>query len=212
MVATLIGESDKWTADDRMSVLRAISDAKMVAEREWEASGQRSRDEVDPLAAAVEHGCSVKIGRINRDGVSPDDKGWVSGALRYVPGHKLTRVVLESRDPLPRQRFSLAHEFAHILRAREGKTPEQVRREPLAEVRRPNDRADDDAKYCSEKPDEYFADLFAHMFLVPSAAVRAMGGCGTSVEDMATRFKVTVTTMRRRLEYLGFEEEAQAVT
>ncbi|MDR1187267.1 MAG: ImmA/IrrE family metallo-endopeptidase [Bifidobacteriaceae bacterium] len=205
-----LGAVPQWTAEDRQGVLDTIRRAMTLADQAWERSGQKSDGRVDPLTLVEADDCKVRVARINSEDMSPTDRGWVSGALRRRPTDTVTQIVLESKDTLGRRRFSLGHEYAHIClyRQRHGTAPEAT----LAEVRRPNDRDPDDAVYCREKPDEYFADMFSHMFLMPSVVIRGMRRAGLTVDEMATKLKVTLTTMERRLLYLELEAEALGVT
>ena len=110
----------------------------------------------------------------------------VSGSVRWSKG--LWVIALNRLEPLVRQRFSLAHEFKHILDA------------PFGDVLYPGWRglsADDRA--------EQVANHFAACLLMPKAWVRReyFTYGVTSLPKLAARFEVSQAAMRYRLESLG---------
>ncbi|MDP9436581.1 MAG: ImmA/IrrE family metallo-endopeptidase, partial [Actinomycetota bacterium] len=99
-------------------------------------------------------------------------------------------ILLNADEPYVRRRFSLAHEFKHIL-----DHPYIDRLYPDTPQQSGPDRA------------EQACDLFAASLLMPRVWVkRAWYGGTTPVATLAREFAVSQTAMRWRLEQLGIAE------
>jgi Zn-dependent peptidase ImmA (M78 family) len=109
----------------------------------------------------------------------------VSGATAWSDGRWL--ILLRGSEPQGRQRFSLSHEFKHILDHRfidvlyEG-IPETVRHDFIEQV----------------------CDYFAGCLLVPRVTLQQLWKSGvTDVGELATRFGVSQPAMQTRLAQTG---------
>lgn len=119
----------------------------------------------------------------------------LSGAARWSQGKWF--IVVNRTETWGRQRFSLAHEFKHVVDG------------PLAET-----------LYRSAEPStrtalaERAADTFAASLLMPRPLVkRAFYDDGIrDVRELARRFQVSAAAMRIRIEQLRLEEPQEAVT
>lgn len=115
-----------------------------------------------------------------------------SGMSQYVGGTWL--IVLNSRDHRLRQRFTLAHEFKHVLDHHDAKVLYTGRHwlpddERAAEAVRQRERA---------------ADHFAGCLLMPDRQVTRLWTDGLHSPDaLADHFDVSTAAMRVRLEQLG---------
>jgi hypothetical protein len=109
----------------------------------------------------------------------------VSGCTSWQNGRWL--IVLNGAEPLVRQRFSLAHEFKHVVDHR-------FRHELYAD--RPGMSATTQA--------EHAADYFAACLLMPKRWLyRAWAAGRQHVSDLSQLFAVSPQAMNRRLEHLG---------
>lgn len=100
-------------------------------------------------------------------------------------------ILLNSKNNSGRRQFTLAHEYAHLLRA----DPPTV------------------CAFMLDIPDERFANQFAAVFLMPDTGlerfyIQLMGHYGTLPTDqelgiLADHYGVSLEAMGRRLEYLG---------
>ncbi|MDP9350918.1 MAG: ImmA/IrrE family metallo-endopeptidase [Chloroflexota bacterium] len=111
-----------------------------------------------------------------------------SGATHWAKGYWL--ILLNADEPYVRRRFSLAHEFKHILD------------HPYIDRLYP-----DTPQLSSPDRAEQACDLFAACLLMPRVWVkRAWYGGTTPVATLAREFAVSQTAMRWRLEQLGIAE------
>ena len=109
-----------------------------------------------------------------------------SGSTRWENG--AWRIQLNSTEPLVRQRFTLAHEFKHVLDAPALQTS----------YRSINERFD------GEQQIEAICDYFAACLLMPKRWVKRVWGEGTrDLASLADVFDVSQIAMRRRLESIG---------
>src|SRR5262249_42879813 len=109
----------------------------------------------------------------------------VSGASHWAQGRWL--IVLNGSEPLARQRFSLAHEFKHILDHR------------FIGVLYTSVPAVDRAQWV-----EQVCDYFAGCLLMPRPWVKRLYGQGIQrLPDLAVRFGVSQQAMQVRLNQIG---------
>jgi len=112
----------------------------------------------------------------------------VSGVTAFYEG--LWMVALNAGEPLGRQRFSLAHEFWHIIDA-----PYKDRLYPPQ------------LGMTSHERNESVADRFAASVLMPKPWVRKAWTSGTQdIGQLARQFEVSREAMRVRLQVLGLLE------
>lgn len=115
-----------------------------------------------------------------------------SGMSQYVGGVWL--IVINSADHLTRQRFTLMHEFKHILDHHDGKSL-YTGRPWLTGTERTADAA---------KQRERAADYFAGCVLMPKTAMLRLWANGVrKPEDFAAHFDVSPAAARVRLEQVG---------
>jgi Zn-dependent peptidase ImmA (M78 family) len=115
------------------------------------------------------------------------DLGSLSGVCHWEGGH--WQITVNARHALVRQRFSIAHEFAHVLDA-----PFQ--------------------RFVPPEQAEELADYFAASFLMPKRLIKKAWGEG--VQDpraLARMFNVSVAAMRWRVDELWLDrvEPAAAI-
>lgn len=109
----------------------------------------------------------------------------VSGGAKWVKG--LWVIVLNAAEPLVRQRFSLAHEFKHVLDG------------TAAEFHYPAIGA-----MSNEARTEQICDYFAACLLMPKVWVRrAFVNGPQDLRTLARTFGVSVSAMNIRLQALG---------
>lgn len=112
----------------------------------------------------------------------------ISGATEWANSQWL--VVINAAEPITRQRFSLAHEFKHILDHRFI--------EHLYQGVPERDRAAWTEQVC---------DYFAGCLLMPRPWVKRAWTTGTQhLPDLADRFEVSQAAMKVRLSQLGLTE------
>jgi predicted transcriptional regulator len=108
-----------------------------------------------------------------------------SGASQWSRGRWL--ILLNGSEPLGRQRFSLAHEFKHVLDS------------PFVQVLYPAVRNQSEAERR-----EAVCDYFAACLLMPRALLRVTWHEGTQdLRTLAQRFEVSRQAMQVRLMQLG---------
>jgi len=117
-----------------------------------------TRVPLDPFDVAQRMGLAVEYRTLNGDDVRPGDEEWVAGILEKLEGHPSATLYIEARDDMGALRFAAAHEIAHWRQYTQGKTASEIRQAEFYCLCEPNDQ---------NTPDEYSADLFAHMLLLP---------------------------------------------
>jgi hypothetical protein len=111
-----------------------------------------------------------------------------SGASHWKNG--LWMVILNGREPQTRRRFSLAHEFKHIL-------DDRFRDLIYAQIR-PRDRDEFSEQVC---------DYFAGCLLIPRPWLKRSWGRGIqSTKDLARIFDVSEAAIETRLGQVGLTE------
>jgi Zn-dependent peptidase ImmA (M78 family) len=111
-----------------------------------------------------------------------------AGATAWSHGRWL--IVLNAADPRGRQRFSLGHEFKHVLD------------NPFIDVLYP-----ETARMTSHERAEQICDYFAACLLMPRIWVtRAWTTGSQNPRTLARRFDVSLQAMRVRLEQIGLVE------
>ena len=169
-----------------------IEKAVELADKVFHASGLADQRVIDPLALAASFRSTVTFDFINANSVSPTDPAWVSAAILREP-FAVPQILIERDDSPYRRRFSLVHEIAHLLFEPSSAT--------VVDKRRPYHRPQDDLAYFSERPKEYFADMFAHMFLMPDALFNQFVRIGQTDEEISLRLKVSRLSVHNRRVY-----------
>jgi Zn-dependent peptidase ImmA (M78 family) len=169
--------------------LRALCPARSLAP--WEASGIAERQAARLLRWAGVTEAPVPeqvIEHLPRIDVRYRPAAALHGVTRW-DGHRW-RIVINRRDTWGRQRFSLAHEYKHILDA------------PVCELLYRDGRRS--AGYHAERA----ADAFAAALLMPRVLIkRAFYDRGIRDEHtLARAFQVSVAAMRVRLDELRLFE------
>lgn len=149
--------------------------AELQANRLLEAAEIREPPVPDSVITNLPRVSVIRIGRIP-----------VSGSVRWSKG--LWMISLNRHEPVVRQRFSLAHEFKHVLDA------------PFGDLLYPDWRGQ-----SPEDRAEQTANHFAACLLMPKASVRRMffNRGATNLPRLAMTFGVSQAAMRYRLESLG---------
>lgn len=159
---------------------RVVSFSESLRVAEFQA--RRLADLIGDPAGITEH----HIAALPRITLSYDDLP-VSG-LSYWNGHQWV-IVISSRDSLARQRFTLLHEFKHIVD------------HPAKEMLYSGDKA-----ASASAQAEAAADYFAGCALVGRRELKsAWGNRIQKVEDLASHFGVSVQAIRVRLAQTGLD-------
>lgn len=112
----------------------------------------------------------------------------VSGKLQYKDGYWMMSV--NKLHPDVRQRYTLGHELGHYLNHRDS-------------VKVFEDTVFFRSKQKSSM--EYMADQFAARLLMPESDVNVLVSSGVkTVKEMASKFGVSLESMKYRLEQLGY--------
>lgn len=132
--------------------------------------------------APVPGAAIAELPRIEVDHVSPFP---VSGATHWVSG--TWRVIINSSEPVTRQRMSLAHELKHIID------------HPFVKLLYAAEKGDERHKWI-----EQVCDYFAGCLLVPRAWLRrAYLDDSPDVDDLARHFGVSRAAITTRLSQTG---------
>ncbi len=158
-------------------------EALSIAERQ----AQKFLEIVDVTEPPVPEAIISRLPRIQVERVSP----WpTSGAADWVRGQWV--VILNGAEPTVRQRFSLAHEFKHIVDNRF-----------IADLYR------GERLQCRRRWIEQICDYFAGCLLVPRPWLRRAWATDTQdLEQLAWRFHVSQAAMQTRLNQTGLSAPA----
>ncbi|MCL2788835.1 MAG: ImmA/IrrE family metallo-endopeptidase [Micrococcales bacterium] len=216
-MSELVQEALAPSFPDRFEAIRFI---RSLARAARIRSGQVGVPVADPILLARSYMCKVVPGSLNPDGLDDKEPAYVNSVLVKPARSKKAVLVVESQDEEPRQRFSIAHELGHLIMVRLAPKMSRYRyaRELVAVGRRAENRPLDgpfqvsDDEYFHVLPSEYYADLFAHMFLMPTEQIAALvSSCetdgGVDYTLHAPRFGVTPRSLRNRLQYYLTEVE-----
>ncbi|WP_283775029.1 ImmA/IrrE family metallo-endopeptidase [Brachybacterium equifaecis] len=119
----------------------------------------------------------------------------LSGFIVKREGEDTVHIMLNSTESTERQRFTWAHELGHL-----------IERATLA--------GDDDYSFVEtrmpERYDlhEFFADEFAGTLLMPAPKIRELQARGITAAGMAAFFGVSLKAMRKRLDRLKKQPDA----
>jgi Zn-dependent peptidase ImmA (M78 family) len=166
--------------------IRAVSvtDSLKLAERQADLLLELADVTAPPVPESVITGVS----RIEVERMTPSP---VSGAAQWSRGRWL--ILLRGSEPDTRQRFTLAHEFKHVLD------------HPFIDVLYPS--------VCTmtrEQRAEQVCDQFAACVLMPRRwIVQACEEGGVHPQRLAQRFGVSHTAMTKRLAAIGFGQQSE---
>ena len=167
----------------RVTPVRPLRYAEALRVAEWQATKllRLSGIEDGPVPESVITGLpKMQVERLYPLGVS--------GFSQWSKGRWL--IVLNSNEPKTRQRFSLGHEFKHVID------------HPLIAVLYPPAMGQD-----AKARAELVCDHFAACLLMPRPWVKRAWVSGKQdVVRLAAHFNVSVPAMRRRLEQIGLVE------
>jgi Zn-dependent peptidase ImmA (M78 family) len=164
--------------------MRALTVPEALRTAELQAN--RLIEECQLLAPPVAEEIIARLPRLQIERLSPSP---VSGAAQWSRGRWL--IVLNGAEPYVRQRFSLAHEFKHVLD------------NPFISLLYP----DLPGMTGSERA-EQICDYFAACLLMPRAWVKRLY-CDDRIQDvgrLARRFDVSKMAMQVRLLQIGLVE------
>ncbi len=166
-----------------LTKLRLMRPARKLTRNEARRVAERQASKLLRLRAALEAPIPEEaITHLARVEVYRDDLGSLSGVSHWNGAHWC--IAINARHALVRQRFTLAHEFAHILDA------------PYRRVVR-----EDNA--------EEVADYFAASLLMPKRLVKRAWAQGIQeTPALARHFNVSMSAMRRRLDELHIGDVA----
>lgn len=154
------------------------------AERVTELQANRLRELLDIGSAALPEEAISDLPRIE---VRRSFELPVSGLTFWDNGKWV--VVVNAAEPDGRQRFSLAHELAHVV----NHTTKDFLCAP--------------GYVSSEEKGERLADYFAACLLMPKRHVKRLFGEGRSLTHLASLFQVTPRATAVRLSQLGLTEQ-----
>jgi Zn-dependent peptidase ImmA (M78 family) len=139
-------------------------------------------------APPVRESVIADLPRIEVERMTPSP---VSGAAQWSRGRWL--ILLKGSEPDSRQRFTLAHEFKHIID------------HPFIDVLYPST-----CTMTREQRGEQVCDYFAACLLMPRRwLIQASEEGGVHPQRLARRFGVSHTAMNKRLAALGFDRHGQ---
>ena len=166
-----------------IAVLRSLVPIRLLSTDEAERLAERQADRLLHLAGISEPQVPTElIAELPRITVRLDPQLPVSGSAQWVSGRWL--ISLNAGEPWTRRRFSLMHEFKHVL---------------------DHPRVDD--LYAGEAQAEHLADYFAASVLMPRRFVERLWEDGMrDLAALAFHFGVSQPAMAIRLQYLGLRQ------
>ncbi len=166
--------------------LRSLNRAEAMRIAELQASRLLARAELD--TPPVPESLIADLPRIQVDRMTPIP---VSGSAHWASSRWV--IVLNGAEPLVRQRFSLAHEFKHVLD------------NPFIDFLYPGEPGQ-----SSDERREQVADYFAACLLMPRMWVKRHWCQGSQdLPSLARRFKVSQMAMNVRLQQVGLKQDSR---
>lgn len=163
-------------------------EAQGIAERQ----ATRLLSLIDQYEPPVDVGLIAELPRIEVRVVPNRDIGGLSGMSQWLKKESRWLIAVNRSDTQTRRRFTLGHEFKHILD------------NPYINVLYPKDEY---AKMSAEERAERMCDYFSACLLMPRAWVKRFWTAGVQDQDiLAVRFNVSPAAMDRRLQDLGLIE------
>lgn len=175
--------------------LRALMPARAVEEHEARSVAERQATKLIKLfnisQPAVDVGLLADLPRMQIVGKSTHQLGGLSGASEWSKGRWL--IAVNSDDSITRRRFTLGHEFKHVLD------------HPFIGVLYP-----DSSGQPSQERAERICDYFGACLLMPRVWVKRAWGNGIHDQAaLAALFDVSEAAMSVRLQQIGLVEPRQ---
>lgn len=166
-----------------LSILRSAAPRRRLNAREAQLIAELQANRLLELAGLPQTPIPNElITELPRITVRHDPDLPVSGLAHWAAGR--WQLTINASEPWTRQRFSLAHEFKHVIDHRFVET-----------------------MYENRQQAEMAADFFAACLLMPKRELKRYWGEGMhSLSDLAAQFGVSTVAMARRLEYLGLRD------
>jgi hypothetical protein len=163
-----------------LAILRSAMPRRLLTTQEAELVAELQADRLLELAGLPQPPVPNElITELPRIAVRLNPDLPVSGSAQWVSGRWLLSI--NASEPWTRQRFSLAHEFKHVL-----------------------DHPFVDEVYAGDEQAEHLADYFAACLLMPRRYVKRVWGEGTqSLRALSEHFGVSEPAVVRRLQHLG---------
>lgn len=168
-----------------LALLRALAPRRSLNQAETEYLAELQANRLLELAGfpqlPIPNELITELPRIR---VHSDLELPVSGSAQWVSGRWL--LTINGGEPSTRQRFSLAHEFKHVI-----------------------DHRHVDLLYSSDEQAEHAADFFAACLWMPKRETKRVWGEGTQgLSALSQMFAVSPPAMARRLQHLGLRDPA----
>lgn len=182
-----------------LQTLRALVPARPLEHHEARSVAERQATLLlailDQRDTPVDVGLIAELPRIEVRVVPNRDIAGLSGMSQWLNKESRWLIAVNRDDSQTRRRFTLGHEFKHILD------------NPFINVLYPKS---EDGKQSAEERAERVCDYFSACVLMPRAWVkRAWARGNQKTEALATLFKVSPAAMDRRLQDLGLIESRQ---
>ncbi len=163
-----------------LAILRSAMPRRLLNTQEAELVAELQANRLLELAGMPQPPVPNElITELPRIAVRLDPNLPVSGCAQWVSGRWLLSI--NASEPWTRQRFSLAHEFKHVL-----------------------DHPFVDEVYAGDEQAEHLADYFAACLLMPRRYVKRVWGEGMqSLRALSEHFGVSEPAVVRRLQHLG---------
>ena len=204
MMISLISDDHKTnqlSINDRMQIV----DYARIAATKLYCDGTINSDSgfpIDAYAVANKLGIIVEQAEIPPDSVTGEKPaGLIYKPAGLTPPYILVQKGLDARHQL----FTACHELGHYLLWQMTNPSHNELDAAWGDVRPDHSvimggltDADD---HEDQRPSEFAANTFAHMLLMPDAAVVALLQAGNTVSQLADFFSVTKKSVRRRLSY-----------
>ena len=185
---------DSVAAQNIVATLRALSESRALTWPEERSIAERQAALLLALSGIDEPPVPLFV-ITALPGIQIDWRaGWpLSGmAVQTRPHH--WRIVIASHEPLRRKRFSVAHEFKHVLD------------DPFIDRVHPHLKAEQ-----HERRSERLCNYFAACLLMPRGWLKADWAAGIqNLRELAKRYYVSDVAMRTRLQELGLLTEQEA--
>ena len=169
--------------EDGRWILTPATDAYDTHKKFWADSGGDIDVPVDPYEIASAMGIPVVRTRLGSN-----ESGFL---LCDGPS---AAIYVNDTFPPNRNRFTVAHELGHYVKARETHSP------PKGDARQHKKR--DELAAAGTNVEEIYANRFAAALLMPRKEVMKLLKLGLSTSELASRFRVSEAAMENRLKNL----------
>lgn len=168
-----------------LAILRALAPRRLLTQAETEYLAELQANRLLEMAGQPQLPIPNElISELPRIRVAEDFELPASGSTQWVGGRWL--LTINGSEPYTRRRFSLAHEFKHVI-----------------------DHRHVDTLYNSDEQAEFAADFFAACLLMPKRDVKWYWGEGMqTLGALSEQFAVSPPAMARRLQHLGLRDQS----